>query len=174
MHRAMYSGRDIIKEQPEEATREREREREKKKGKKREKKRRVPSHVEAIETWPNLAPRGRGPVDLDDDLERGAPRARNGRCMTHKECPLSRTPLRLPLWHTYTYIYIYIIYVYHSNRPSTRGHYTEASTCDGIAVTAYDSIQADYVLDNVCLVQTRFSVSLSLSLAFSFRATPHR
>lgn len=44
------------------------------------------------------------------------------------------------------------------------GHYAEASTCDGIVVTAYDSIQADYVLDNVYLVQTW----LSLSLSFSF------
>lgn len=35
-----------------------------------------------------------------------------------------------------------------------RGYYAGASTCDGIAVTAYDSIQEDYVLDNVCLAQT--------------------
>lgn len=35
-----------------------------------------------------------------------------------------------------------------------RGHYARASSCDGIAVTLYDSIHQDYVLDNVCFVQT--------------------
>lgn len=87
-------------------------------------------------------------MDLDDDLERGAPRAG---WTVHDSQRVPTVP-HTPAITIVAYIYIYMC---HSNGPSLPvAHYAEASTCDGIAVTAYNSIQADYVLDNVCLVQT--------------------
>lgn len=74
--------------------------------------------------------------------------------MTHKVPTVPHTPAITIV------AYIYIIYSTYAIRTVPRhGYYAGASTCDGIAVTAYDSIQADYVLDNVCLVQTRVSLS---------------
>ena len=82
---------------------------------------------------------------VDDDLERGGSNQRMTRDSQSTHCPVHPADLAALSEHRSRG---------KGRAAFPRRYYSHASAYDGIAVTLDDSIDQDYLLDNVCFVQT--------------------